>query len=100
MPPVREHGRKVNSMTSIQKFDTEIYSEELHQVSESEYDEVMSLLAEDNFEGYSQWSADVESAAWNGAQEFNGVMVKKQCEHKDCSHFRCERSTRLGGIEI
>ncbi len=87
-------------MTSIQKFDTEIYSEELNQVSETEYDEVMSLMAQDDFEGYSEWSSDIEEAAWTGAQEFNGVMVKKACEHSTCPHFRCERSTRLGGIEI
>ena len=89
-------------MTSIPKFDTEIYSEELHQVSESEYDEVMSLMAEDEsgWQGYGEWAADVESAAWNGAQEFNGVMVKKACEHQDCPHFRCEKNLRLGGIEI
>ncbi len=87
-------------MESINNFDVNVYSEELHQVSETEYDEVMSLMAEDDFDGYSQWSADLESAAWNGAQVFNGVMVKKACEHSNCSHFRCERSTRLGGIEI
>ena len=52
------------------------------------------------FEGYSEWSSDIEEAAWSGAQEFNGVMVKKQCEHKDCSHFRCEKNLRLGGFEI
>ena len=85
---------------SINNFDVNVYSEELHQVSEGEYDEVMSLMAEDNFDGYSEWSQAVESAAWTGAQELNGVMVKKQCEHTTCSHFRCERSIRLGGIEI
>jgi len=89
-------------MTSIQKFDTEIYSEELHQVSEAEHDEVMMLMAEeeDGWQGYSEFSADLEEAAWGGSKEFNGVLVKKQCEHKDCSHFRCEKNLRLGGIEI
>ena len=52
------------------------------------------------FEGYSAWSQAVESAAWNGAKEFNGVMVKKACEHKSCPHTRCEREVRLGGIAI
>ena len=89
-------------MESISIFDVNVYSEELHQVSEAEHDEVMMLMAEDESEwqGYSDWSQAVESAAWTGAQEFNGVMVKKACEHSNCSHFRCERSTRLGGIEI
>ena len=87
-------------MTSINNFDVNVYSEELHQVSESEHDEVMQLMAQDDFEGYSEWSSDIEEAAWDGSKEFNGVMVKKQCEHKDCSHFRCEKNLRLGGFEI
>ena len=89
-------------MTSISKFDSEIYSEELHQVSEAEHDEVMMLMADDEqeWEGYSDWSQAVEDAAWTGAQEFNGVLVKKACEHEDCSHLRCEKNLRLGGIEI
>ena len=87
---------------SINNFDVNVYSEELHQVSEAEHDEVMMLMADDEqeWEGYSDWSQAVESAAWAGAQEFNGVMVKKACEHSTCPHFRCERSTRLEGIEI
>jgi hypothetical protein len=65
-------------------------------------DQEAELLAADaeDFDGYSQWSSDIEEAAWDGAKEFNGVLVKKQCEHKDCSHFRCEKNLRLGGIEI
>ena len=85
---------------SINNFDVNVYSEELHQVSESEHDEVIQLMAQDDFKGYSEWSSDIGEAAWNGAQEFNGVMVKKACEHTTCSHFRCGRSTRLGGIEL
>ena len=67
-------------------------------------DQEAVLLAADaeagEFEGYSDWSQAVESAAWNGAKEFNGVMVKKACEHTSCSHFACSRGLRLGGIEI
>ena len=42
-------------MTSISKFDSQIYSEEIAPVtSEREYDEVMSLMAEDEsgWQGY------------------------------------------------
>ena len=89
-------------MTSIQKFDTEIYSEEFHQVSEAEHDEVMMLMADDEqeWEGYSDWSQTVEDAAWTGAKEFNGTLIKKACEHTSCPHTRCEREVRLGGIAI
>ena len=54
----------------------------------------------DDFEGYSQWSSDIEEAAWDGAKEVEGVLIKKACEHNTCSHFRCEKNLRLGGIEI
>ena len=87
-------------MNSINNFDVNVYSEELHQVSEAEHDEVMQLMAQDDFEGYSEWSSDIEEAAWIGAQELNGVMVKKACEHTTCPHVRCEKNLRLGGIEI
>lgn len=87
---------------SINNFDVNVYSEEFHQVNEAEHDEVMMLMAEDEtgWQGYDEWAADIESAAWNGAQEFNGVLVKKTCEHSSCSHFECSRGLRLGGIAI
>ena len=73
----------------------------------SEYDSLeqeQELLAADReameFEGYSEFSADLEEAAWNGAQSFNGVLIKKACEHTRCLHFGCQQSTRIGGIEI
>jgi hypothetical protein len=89
-------------MTSINNFDVNVYSEETYQVTESEYDEVMSLMADDeqDFAGYTEWSQAVEAAAWNGAQSFNGVLIKKACSHATCSHFECSRGLRLGGIEI
>ena len=89
-------------MTSIPKFDSEIYSEELYSVSESEYDEVMSLMAEDEsgFQGYEEWSREQEQSAWQGSKELNGILIKKQCEHTHCPHTRCARSQRIGGIEI
>jgi hypothetical protein len=85
---------------SINNFDVNVYSEELHQVSESEHDEVMQLMAEDNFEGYSEWSSELESTAWQGAQQVGDVLIKKACEHTSCGHFQCSKSTRLAGIEI
>lgn len=63
--------------------------------------EIASLLAE----GYGARADEVirqreELAAWNGAREFNGILLKKHCEHTSCPHFRCERGLRIGGIEI
>ena len=89
-------------MRSISKFDSEIYSEELYAVSESEYDEVMSLMAEDEsgWQGYEDWSRKNEESAWLGSTEINEILIKKQCEHTHCPHTRCARTQRMGGIEI
>lgn len=89
-------------MTSIQKFDSEIYSEELYTVSESEYDEVMSLMAEDEsgLQGYVVWSREQEQSVWQGSKELNGILIKKACEHKHCPHTQCAKAVRIGGIEI
>jgi hypothetical protein len=89
-------------MTSILNFESEIYSEELYTVTESEYDEVMSLMAEDetSLQGYSEWSQELENEAWKGSKEFKGILIKKACEHRNCTHIRCAKAVRIGGIEI
>ena len=89
-------------MTSIPKFDSEIYSEESYPVTESEYDEVMRLMAE---EGYQEFSTELEQQldeqeAWKSSKRFNEVLIKKACEHTSCPHTRCAKAVRVGGIEI
>ncbi|HEX5733367.1 MAG TPA: hypothetical protein VF131_11085 [Blastocatellia bacterium] len=73
-------------MTSLTKFDTEIYSEEIYGITEAEYDEVMAASALDD--------------GWQGSKEINGILIKKACEHTHCPHTRCQREVRLGGIAI
>jgi hypothetical protein len=90
-------------MTSISKFDSQIYSEEIAPVtSEREYDETMSLMAEDDsaWQAYEEWSRENEASAWRGSKEINGILIKKACEHRDCPHTRCAKALRVGGIEI
>lgn len=94
-------------MSSISKFDSQIYSEEFAPVtSEHEYDEVMSLVADsDNgFQAYEEWSRENEASAWRGSKTFNTphgqIRIKKACEHRDCPHTRCAKALRVGGIEI
>ena len=90
-------------MIRISKFDSQIYSEENGPItSEREYDEVMRLMAE---EGYHDFSIELEQQldeqeAWKSSKQFNEVLIKKACEHSQCSHFKCERGLRIGGIEI
>jgi len=89
-------------MSEYTKFDSEIYSEESYPVTESDYDEVMRLMAE---EGYHDFSLELEQQlneqeAWQGSKQVSGILIKKACEHSDCPHTCCARSLRLGGIEI
>ena len=76
-------------------------------------EELATANAED-FEGYSEWSEDIEAIrlaeeetkAWeratpvtldDGAQ----VLIKKACEHPKCPLHKCNRSDlRIGGIDI
>jgi hypothetical protein len=89
-------------MTSIPKFDPEIYSKESYPVTESSYDEVIRLMAE---EGYHEFSLELgqelnEQEAWKGSKRFNEVLIKKACEHSTCPHTRCAKAVKVGGIEI
>ena len=87
-------------MSGYTKFDSEIYSEELFSVTEEEHDAVMAEM----FEGYDEWSQELEQnaerEAWRGAKPVAGVLIKKACEHPACSHFKCERGLRMGGFEL
>ena len=58
----------------ISNFESNVYSEELFTVSEQEHDEVMVMMAADDFAGYGEWSAELESE--------NFVIVNGQLQHK------------------
>jgi hypothetical protein len=95
---------------SISKFDVNVYSDELHQVSEAEHDEVMMLMADDeqDWQGYSEWSADIEQANFEREQERKStvetergaVMIVRDCNHTACKTSRCEIGLRLGGFDL
>lgn len=93
-------------MSRIPKLYSEIYSDELYNFTESEYDEVMqaSAVEDEDWQGYAEWSRELEQSAWCGAKAINTaygqVLVKKACEHSTCGHSKCERGLRIGGIEI
>lgn len=78
------------------------YSEELFNPTEVEYDEVMKAIIEENegFQSYGEWSQDFEAKAWHGSKQANGILIKKACEHITCSHTKCAKAVRIGGIEI
>ena len=80
-------------MHSIDKFLSEVYSEELYQVSESEYDEVMRLAAEDDFSGYSDWA---DSLPFSEGDVENLVILDGKVHHRPQPPER----ERIGGIEV
>jgi hypothetical protein len=56
-------------------------------------------------EGYHDFSIELEQQldeqqAWRDSKLFSEALIKKACEHPSCSHFKCERGLRIGGIEI
>jgi hypothetical protein len=82
---------------NLSQFDTNIYSEELHNVSESDYDEVMQAIAEENaeFEGYAEWSLSLESPVVNESENFIATADGK-VYHKP----EPKSNGRFQGIEI
>jgi hypothetical protein len=82
-------------VTSISKFDSQIYSEEIFAISESEYDEVMALMADDDFDGYAEWSASLESPVVAESENFV-ALANGQVHHKP----EPKSNGRIAGIEI
>ena len=89
-------------MSEYNRFLDHVYSDELITVDPDEFDQVQRMMAE---EGYHEFSIEIEhqldeQQAWIGSKQFSSVLIKKACEHSQCSHFKCERGLRIGGIEI
>ena len=88
-------------MTSISNFDSNVYSEELHTISESEYDEVMQAMAEesDDFQGYGEWSQELEQGTITNTPH-GPILINRDCSHKECTTTRCMRGATYQGIAI
>jgi len=54
----------------------------------------------DDWEGYEDWSTELEAKAWRGSKQVGQLLIKKACEHSACGHFKCERDLRIGGIQV
>ena len=72
----------------ISNFESNVYSEELFTVSETEHDEVMQMIATEDWQGYGEWSAELESE--------NFVIVSGQLQHKP----QPPSQGRIGGYEL
>jgi hypothetical protein len=84
-------------MTSISNFESNVYSEELNSVTETEYDEVMQMMADDDFEGYSEWSQALEDSPVIVGESENFIAYEDgRVAHKP----EPKSNGRIGGIEI
>ena len=81
-------------MSGYTKFDAEIYSEEMQPVTEQEFDEVQAMIAaeSDGWQGYGEWSAQVDQPA---ASE-NFTMRNGKLYHKP----EPPSQGRIGGYEL
>ena len=75
-------------MSGYNKFDSEIHSEELQPVTEQKFDDVMQMMAADDFSGYGEWSSELESE--------NFVVRDGKVYHKP----EPKSQGRVGGIEL
>jgi hypothetical protein len=84
-------------MTSISNFESNVYSEELFNVTESDYNEVMQMMAEESaeFEGYNEWSLSLDSLVVNESENFIATADGK-VHHKP----EPKSNGRYQGIEI
>jgi hypothetical protein len=97
-------------MTSIPNYLSEVYSEDYYASlpSEVEMAEVLAAPVEDEWTGYSEWSADIEQAQFEASLEARAtvntpqgeILIKRECNHSDCEFSRCKRAQRIGGIDV
>jgi hypothetical protein len=88
-------------MTSINQFESNVYSEEIYSVGEQEFDEVMQLMAEENdeFAGYAEWSQELEQGEI--VKTAHGpILINRDCSHKECTTTRCIKGATYQGIAI
>jgi hypothetical protein len=88
-------------MTSISNFESNVYSEEIHSVSEQEFDEVMQMIGAENeaLEGYGEWSQELEQGEIVKTSH-GPILINRDCAHKECTTTRCIKGASYQGIAI
>jgi hypothetical protein len=76
--PLERLRKRITTM--LNHFESNVYSEELFPVSESEHDEVMQMMASDNdgWQDYGEWSAALDQHD----ESENFVVVNGKVSHK------------------
>ena len=84
----------------LNQFLSTVYSEELFAgISEADYAEVMNASTEDEWQGYSEWSQELEQGTLIDTPR-GQILINKECAHPACLTTRCEKDVRVGGIAI
>jgi hypothetical protein len=88
-------------MTSIPKFDSTVYSEELFAgISEADYNEVRGASAvDDGWQGYGEWSQELKQGERVNTSH-GPILINRDCSHATCKTSRCERGATYEGIAI
>jgi len=88
-------------MTSINTFESNVYSEELFAgISEADYAEVMTApTVEDGWQGYSEWSQELEQGEIIDTPR-SQILINRDCSHTACRTTRCEKGATYQGIAI
>ena len=87
-------------MTTLSNYLSEVYSEELFAgISEADYDEVMSASTEDEWQGYSEWSIELEQGEIIDTPR-GQILINRDCSHTACRTTRCEKGATYQGIAI
>ena len=110
LPPAINGRKRVKTMSEYyyDTFDCNTHAEEIYNTDPDELAEGNRLIAEHEWEGYGEWSEELEAQAWAGAARVEtshgAVMVKPECSrtdaHRDCSIYQCKRAVRLEGIDV
>ena len=82
----------------LNQFLSTVYTEELFDFTEEEYAAVMAD-AGDEYEGYAEWSAELEQGRIVDTPH-GQILINKECAHPACLSTRCERDVRVGGIAV
>ena len=87
-------------MTILKNYLSEVYSEELFAgISEADYNEVMNASTEDGWQGYSEWSVELEQGEVIETQH-GAILINRSCSHVACKTTKCERGATYQGIAI
>jgi hypothetical protein len=59
----------------------------------------MQAMADDDFESYGEWSAELEQGEIVKTSH-GPILINRDCAHKECTTTRCMKGATFQGIAI